>query len=168
MCSMGEDLYEGKVVMTKYCETCDYLLDDRGHCGECLMEDNNYKLCGRCQKQLPLSSFAKNRAKTDGLQERCRECRSDHYKESNYLTTARDNTLKRKYGIGQADYECMLEEQNNSCAICQSGGPLVVDHCHTTGTVRGLLCSSCNLGLGIFKDNVSTLKSAMEYLKYDR
>ena len=42
MCSMGKGIYEGKVVMTKYCETCDYLLDDRGHCGECLMEDNNY------------------------------------------------------------------------------------------------------------------------------
>ena len=47
MCSVGEGLYEGKVVMTKwnlgeYCETCDYLLDDRGQCGECLMEDNNY------------------------------------------------------------------------------------------------------------------------------
>lgn len=45
MCSMGEGIYEGKVVMTKwnlgeYCETCDYLLDDRGHCGECQVKDN--------------------------------------------------------------------------------------------------------------------------------
>jgi len=68
----------------------------------------------------------------------------------------------------------MILDQNNLCLICkkpESGKnnagdvkPLSVDHCHATGRVRGLLCNQCNAGLGNFKDNLESLRSAVEYL----
>jgi len=123
------------------------------------------KWCGRCKKDLPKKQFAKNRAKPDGLQERCKECRAKHYKDTGYWETSRDNRLKRKYGISLEDYEAMFASQDGCCKICKiSDEDLVVDHCHETGIVRGLLCSSCNWGLGNFKDNADLLQAAEEYL----
>lgn len=75
--------------------------------------------------------------------------------------------LAKRYKISENDLLAMLEASNGICTICQ--GPLgsfgVVDHCHSTGSVRGLLCNDCNLGLGRFKDNIDSLYRAIEYLK---
>lgn len=84
-------------------------------------------------------------------------------------------SLKRRYKISEQDYMNLIQKQNNLCAICNCletaidsklnlPKALAVDHCHTTGKVRGLLCSKCNTGLGYFKDNVTYLKKAIEYL----
>ncbi len=76
----------------------------------------------------------------------------------------------KKYGIEPSDFMDMLASQNGMCAICghedltnRSFFP-VVDHCHTTGRVRGLLCMNCNQGIGKFKDDVNRLFSAIAYL----
>ena len=81
----------------------------------------------------------------------------------------RSQQLTKKYGITLEDYEVMLESQNHTCKICATGEPRgvgtwKVDHCHTTGKVRGLLCNNCNLGLGNFKDNTVVLAAAIKYL----
>lgn len=78
--------------------------------------------------------------------------------------------LKRRYGITIDDYNNMLSTQNYSCGICKIplntyGRAFGVDHCHTTGKVRGLLCHSCNLSLGGFFDNIIYLKNAINYLE---
>jgi hypothetical protein len=83
--------------------------------------------------------------------------------------------LKFRYGITPEQYAEMLMTQNNRCAICGNKESainintnkiqkLAVDHCHTTGKVRGLLCQDCNRGIGKFHDDVSRLKKAIEYL----
>lgn len=78
--------------------------------------------------------------------------------------------LSRKRG-GSSLYEKLLENQNGLCAICsqpehsQRYKTLSVDHCHTSDKIRGLLCSSCNRALGLFKDNVANLQNAINYLK---
>ena len=59
----------------------------------------------------------------------------------------------------------MLIEQEKRCVICKRNVILRVDHCHTTGKVRGLLCHNCNTGLGQFKDNIDNLKMAIKYLE---
>lgn len=74
--------------------------------------------------------------------------------------------LKINYGLTPENYETMLKEQNNRCKICSETftSTAHVDHCHTTGKVRGLLCGNCNHGLGKFKDNTKLLQNAITYL----
>ena len=78
---------------------------------------------------------------------------------------------KSKYGIEAHEYERLYSLQNGLCAICLTrakdsrGRELNVDHCHTTGKVRGLLCSSCNMGIGMLLDDYQNLARAAAYLK---
>lgn len=77
--------------------------------------------------------------------------------------------LKHEYGITLEEYNQLLLAQNNACAICKRTEPTGynwhVDHCHTKGSIRGLLCSKCNQGLGLFEDNLAVLKEAIKYLE---
>jgi hypothetical protein len=73
--------------------------------------------------------------------------------------------LKSAYGITLDEFNKMAVLQENKCAICNQIDPdLVVDHNHITKKIRGLLCSSCNIGLGCFKDDVISLLNAVNYL----
>lgn len=78
------------------------------------------------------------------------------------------NGLKLKFGINFDQYEAMLKEQDYLCCICgnkdRCGRDLAVDHCHETNKVRGLLCTECNTGLGLFGDSKELLKNAINYL----
>jgi Recombination endonuclease VII len=78
----------------------------------------------------------------------------------------RSAQIKRCYGISPEQYEALLTRQGGACAICRkrSDETLVVDHCHRTGEVRGLLCRSCNLALGHFKDDRILMAAAIAYL----
>lgn len=74
-----------------------------------------------------------------------------------------------KYGLEPEHKQAIFDRQNGCCAICsykfgQKKGDMRVDHCHSTGIVRGLLCDVCNRGLGYYKDNVDFLCNAAEYL----
>ncbi len=75
--------------------------------------------------------------------------------------------LKKTYNLSRDDYNNLLVAQENKCAICgaEEQERMVVDHCHTTGSVRGLLCNSCNCGLGFFQDNIEFMKKAIAYIK---
>ena len=91
---------------------------------------------------------------------------------------ARKNELRRKFGLSIDTYNLMSRSQDDKCAICKqpetaSDGDkvwaLAVDHSHTTGRVRGLLCKNCNIGLGWLKENVEILKESIRYLEmWDR
>jgi hypothetical protein len=105
---------------------------------------------------------------------RCKECdkarkRKERITRDHHLINRRRN-LKREYGLTLEDYDKMLKVQNGKCAICNGENPiykgnLCVDHCHTTGKIRGLLCHSCNLTLGYMKDSKDRLKNAIKYLE---
>lgn len=79
--------------------------------------------------------------------------------------------IKRKYGIERDQFQQMLEEQEGVCAICRqecnrsTTTRMCIDHDHSTGKVRGLLCFQCNVGLGKFKDDTALLRTAIEYLQ---
>lgn len=88
---------------------------------------------------------------------------------------AKSSCLQKLYRITLDDYNQLLTLQKHVCAICkqpetnmQATGTkfsLAVDHCHTTGKVRGLLCSSCNRAIGLFNHSSDTILSAVKYLK---
>ena len=93
--------------------------------------------------------------------------RNNHPKKKKFRSR-RERDLKFKYNLSLEEYEELLEKQNNVCYICKlppNSQGLVVDHDHATGRVRGLLCSSCNTGLGYFRDNIAYLEEAIKYLK---
>jgi hypothetical protein len=71
-----------------------------------------------------------------------------------------------KYGLTEAELTALEQAQAGRCAICREelGPALVIDHCHNSGQVRGLLCSACNVGLGSFRDDTARLHAAAAYL----
>ena len=79
----------------------------------------------------------------------------------------RNYRIKKQFKITSDDFNNLLKQQNHQCAICktsQSEQHFDIDHCHKTGKVRGLLCRSCNMGLGYFKDSPFLLNQAATYL----
>lgn len=82
--------------------------------------------------------------------------------------TKRREHLKRKYGITPEKFDEMSASQNGACAVCGSTERLVIDHDHETGAVRGLLCNSCNLALGLAGDSVDRLMALAAYLLQQR
>lgn len=140
------------------------------------------KTCIVCLESLALNNFYQDKKSKDKKQSRCKQChnkssasskafrrktRTKEEKEKQY-EWQRQWHYKNTYGISLEDYNVLLEIQNNTCAICNKPPTkhkrLAVDHCHKEGHVRGLLCTSCNVGLGNFKDNTGLLLKAVEYL----
>jgi recombination endonuclease VII len=82
----------------------------------------------------------------------------------------REKKRARRYGISVEVFRAMLAQQRGLCAICgkKLGRALCIDHCHSTGKVRGLLCCKCNGGLGFFDDKRGLLQAAAEYLETSR
>ncbi len=144
------------------------------------------KFCSRCELTKELEAFSKRTGSKDGYCAWCRACmrqyradNKDHinarqkkYRDKNREhVRASDRTRSRrttlaKYGLTVFDYAEMVEAQDGLCIICDTKpkDKLVVDHCHDTGEVRGLLCRQCNAGLGQLKDDVRILKAAIVYL----
>lgn len=71
----------------------------------------------------------------------------------------------RRYGITEAQYNVMLTKQKGRCGICGEYRKLSVDHCHSSRKVRGLLCNTCNSGLGLLKESAVVMQRAIAYLK---
>lgn len=134
------------------------------------METKKCKICG---VEKPLSDFPTYYHKRHGRYitwPTCRECYNKRQKE-----TCRDKNLYDRHGIYGAQYDLLFEQQSGVCAICSQSEtakdsqgkirPLAVDHCHTTHKNRGLLCHSCNTGLGYFKDDPELMEKAAKYLR---
>lgn len=83
----------------------------------------------------------------------------------------REYHLQKEFSMSIEDYNSLLEKQDGVCNICKrhriasNKSNMAVDHCHTTGKIRGILCNWCNRGIGIFEDNEEFLKRAIDYLK---
>ena len=110
-----------------------------------------------------------NRARKVSKEGRGRLCETHHrrlhprstgYKRRK-ITRARFN----KYKLTRVEYEQIKQEQGSKCKICGDKTVLVIDHCHKTNVVRGLLCSNCNTGIGLLKESVEVLLRASVYMK---
>ena len=152
-------------------------LDDQISPAHLLLET---RVCRVCKKQKNLLDeyylSRKDPTKKSSYSYECKECtvaRTVEYNKEN-SETVRAQYLKRQYGLTFEEFDAMLSKQDNCCAICGTDKPsknrgrtrrFHVDHCHTTGKIRGLLCKSCNIALGEVEDNIHILKSMIQYLE---
>lgn len=87
-----------------------------------------------------------------------------YHQKQDRLVAKRHNGRMRRYGITTEQYDELMEAQGGLCCIC--GEPAkAVDHNHDTGVVRGILCTNCNAGLGLFKESITILRGAMAYVR---
>ena len=115
------------------------------------------KKCTRCKVGKPLTNeyFPLHNKTKSGFDSWCKECRASYRSETRrgmYRSMISDKDLKE------------IIETVKECVICGSEEDLVVDHCHKTNTIRGMLCNHCNKGLGHFRDDPSLLEFARIYL----
>ncbi len=95
--------------------------------------------------------------------------RKNHPEETR--RSKRKCVVKSLYNITMEDYDALFKKQNGLCAICgkkQGQMKLNIDHNHTTGEIRGLLCSNCNRFLGLAQDSEAILTNALRYLKENK
>jgi hypothetical protein len=118
-------------------------------------------ICSKCKQEKPRHEFPKR----DG-EKACLACIRLKYNYENF----RKCYLPRAYGISVQEYDKLVKNQDGKCCICGEIPKrwLVVDHCHKTGVIRGLLCDDCNMALGRFKDDPVLLTKALEYLLKQR
>lgn len=153
----------------------------------CVAEDrkkNHVRRCKDCARTPEEVEFGQHPKTLDGLSIVCKPCNRLRTRKttSNYSPERREeikarfksepyknSILLRTFGIDREYYRTLLAEQNSECAICadsftEENFPQI-DHDHSTGKVRGLLCRTCNMGLGMFKDDTDKLSQAIKYLK---
>jgi hypothetical protein len=124
--------------------------------------------CRNAQNRHYFANHPEMRKKHNDLN---KEKRKEYYSTPENKLKLRNNHLKKGFNLTHEDYEEMLKKQNGVCLICKrhrvasNKGHMTIDHCHATGKIRGILCSWCNRGLGVFEDNVQFLKNAIKYLK---
>jgi hypothetical protein len=128
------------------------------------------KRCPSCNEDKASEEYSYDKSKADGCGAYCKECRRKKSKvrQQKYSTELRSYQRKIKYGMSDEEWNLLFDSQGNKCAICPAtthgNKNWHIDHDHSTGKVRGLLCHNCNLMLGHAKDNVDTLSAAIKYL----
>ena len=134
------------------------------------------KECTKCRKTKNKSEFFKDKKRSDGLRHWCKKCCNEANKKwyrSNYRSV-KNTQLKSTYGVTLEFIEDMYDRQEGLCCICQSEVFInttdkslqgYIDHNHDTLEIRGILCTRCNTGLGMFKDSPDILEKAISYLK---
>lgn len=135
------------------------------------------KRCSECGIVKNIDNYYYHHWTKDNRMHMCIECHAVRTEsaprgigtpEERRARTSRNTQLKSDYGINIDEYEAMEKSQNYSCKICggkqTDGRGLAVDHCHSTGKIRGLLCSKCNRALGGFNDDPELLDKAKNYL----
>lgn len=139
------------------------------------------KICADCKESKQDREFHKKSSAKDGLQTRCKTCNNKKVRQwqsdnpEAFEVNWRRNSYgehrslikrARLYGITKEELKELLLNANGICDICKRPPTrwLVVDHCHKTKKVRGILCEQCNTALGLFADNPEFLQSAINYL----
>lgn len=112
--------------------------------------------CPTCRTAVDEADYSRNASTPSGFGAEWRPCRRSSQNEAYFV---------RRYGLTRAEVSAMRAAQGDRCAICGDQGAAHLDHAHTTGAVRALLCSRCNMGLGLFLDEPGRLLAAVAYLE---
>ena len=134
-----------------------------------MVVEQTCKTCG-ISKDVSAYEWQKNRPNPRKECQKCRHSKRDYEKEYTYRNKKRKDKYwenpdearrkweNHKYGVCKEDFSYA------ECWICSSSIRLCIDHCHTSGQVRGLLCTKCNAAVGMFDDNTGRMGRAIEYL----
>jgi len=143
------------------------------------------KNCRLCNQKKDISRFSIRNKETGSRRTECKDCLNIRrksqksygkwHKENKERLSKynREHRLKTKYNMTIQQFNDLLTLQGGKCAICETKNPKTskknesgwhVDHCHSTGVVRGILCACCNPALGGFKDDIKILNNAISYL----
>jgi hypothetical protein len=125
------------------------------------------KWCPRCSEIKSISEFGRNRANKSGLADYCRPCHNRVMADNKAKNhgSIRSYLLKLRYGLTEEEVAEITGWQARRCLICLDVRPLHVDHDHSTGEIRGLLCFGCNGALGQFRDDSEVMRRAVDYLE---
>jgi hypothetical protein len=148
------------------------------------------KQCTKCKEFKLALEFSKDKYKKDGLRSNCKSCYSVYDKQNYWKNpekarkrtneyraflrqtdpvklklSNRNTKLKKAYGITQEQFLEMSLKQKHKCACCNKEKKLVVDHCHTTGKIRELLCHNCNTALGLLNEDNTIIQSLSNYIR---
>jgi hypothetical protein len=129
------------------------------------------KPCSRCGKLKPVLDFHKDKYKPTGYKSQCKVCSAldfSIWRNKNLIEVRKQDRINHyinTYKLSKEEASAFVLDRTGICSICKQETLLVIDHCHTTGKVRGRICASCNSVLGYSKDRVATLENAILYLK---
>jgi len=137
------------------------------------------KQCTKCNEVKPFSEFYRASKNKPGYVPWCKVC-MHAYQRATYKgkdpVKQKSGHLLRAFNLTADEYNAMVASQNGLCASCgnpeskldhRTGEPkgLAVDHCHTTGDVRALLCNSCNIALGLLQDDPGRIERLLRYIQ---
>ena len=137
--------------------------------------------CGKCKTTKPSTDFYASHTLCSGLQSICKSCNTKIHRQwrtknrSKSRFYALKHRLLQRYNMSLEEYQALLDKHNHVCAICgqpertsYNGIPklMSVDHDHTTGKIRGILCNNCNRALGLIGDNPEFFQKALAYLEH--
>ncbi len=152
-------------------------LDDQLELGHLLLENRKCRVCHK-DKHLLTDYYLCRKDPTlpSSYSYECKECtvkRTTAYNKRN-SSSVKSQYLKRNYGMSFEEFDRMLTDQDNACAVCgtlEPGGKrgrhkrFHVHHDSKTGNVRGLLCGNCNAALKYVKEDIHTLQNMIQYLE---
>jgi len=123
------------------------------------------KKCNRCSITQDVKFFSKRTYSSGkiGWQNKCKSCerevKKNYYKPHEFA--------RRLFKLSDEEYFRLIEDTQGKCDICKNpmGRKVCIDHCHETQKIRGVLCNNCNTALGLFNDNISVMKDAIQYLE---
>lgn len=138
-----------------------------------------YRACLTCKQSKPVGEFQPQPRARNGRLPNCDPCRRELARQKNRKIAAqsssvevwrnsRERYLRRKYKITLAEYEQLFAAQSGACAVCKRVVELFIDHCHTRGTIRELLCHNCNAALGLMREDPLAIAGLIEYLERHR
>ena len=128
------------------------------------------RCCSRCHGTFPVEAFSKARTGRGRRGSWCRDCRRIVSRTRGRIVIKLRHRLRVKYGITVDDYMTLWNIQGGRCAVCLerlefNGHDSHLDHCHSTGCVRGLLCGRCNAAVGFAKDSPKLLRDLADYVE---
>jgi hypothetical protein len=167
-------------VQQKWCNTCFELKSLEDFYRSAGMRDGHRNDCKSCNLAAKQARYDADPAKAIERVRVWQKANRDRVNESNRRLNStperkrkqRDSYYRRTFGMSADEFDAMLEAQGGVCALCgerpEREASLHVDHCHETGAVRGILCLSCNQGLGKFRESAELLERAAAYLRSTR